>query len=82
MGNISLKLFEHTTLFSEGNHSQYYADFFYLDLGPSMFIGSESRPIILDLYREKTQIRLRIYNTDTGKLLGNHHYINFLFLLI
>ena len=31
-----------------------------------MFIGSESRPIILDLYREKTQIRLRIYNTDTG----------------
>ena len=37
-----------------------------------MFIGSESRPIILDLYREKTQIRLRIYNTDTGKLLGKH----------
>ena len=30
-----------------------------------MSIGSESRPIILDLYREKTQIRLRIYNTDT-----------------
>ena len=27
-----------------------------------------SRPLILDLYREKTQIRLRIYNTDTGKL--------------
>ena len=36
-----------------------------------MFIGSESRPIILDLYREKTQIRLRIYNTDTGKLWEN-----------
>ena len=47
-----------------------------------MLIGSESIPIILDLYREKTQIRLRIYNTDTGKLLGIHHYINFLFLLI
>ena len=41
-----------------------------------MLIGSESRPIILDLYREKTQIRLRIYNTDTCKLLGKHHYIN------
>ena len=27
-----------------------------------------SRPMILDLNREKTQIRLRIYNTDTGKL--------------
>ena len=42
-----------------------------------MFIVSESRPIILDLYREKSQIRLRIYNTDTGKLLGKQHYIIF-----
>ena len=40
-----------------------------------------SRPMLLDLYREKTQIRLRIYNTDTSKLekmlhFGMHHYIN------
>ena len=39
--------------------------------------------MILDLYRQKTQIRLRIYNIDTGKLEKCYvlEYIIILFLV-